>query len=197
MLPETLLCCDLDGVLADMDGPVLHQINQEFGLSLSREDLIHYQALDDLLAPHHENPRAYLEDLYASVDLLPGLPLILPSLTGLRKIRGLVRSIRVITARAVVGKPWVEPVTKAWLDQFGFPYDRLIFREDKAAYCRANSVRYIIEDSPAQALECHEHGIGVFLVDAPYNRHVEPRGGLWRVKSLLEVPELLQEDLQR
>jgi deoxypyrimidine-specific 5' nucleotidase type C protein (NT5C) len=90
----------------------------------------------------------------------------------------------------------LEKVTRDWLDYHLIPYDRLVFREDKAQYCRDEGAKYLIDDAPHHAEECLDYGIGVFLFDYPYNRHIEPRGGLWRIEHPLELPPLLVKDIK-
>lgn len=186
---KPLLCCDLDSVLCDTLTPTVDRINQTFNLDLHPNQITSYH-YEPLVQPFITNPRAWLDDLFADKEFMVNCPLILPSLVGLRKIRGLSRAVHIVTAR----DPSTRDFTTQWLEDYGVPYDKLVFSSEKAQYCRDVGAKYIIEDAGHHAEDCHSYGIGVFLVDYAYNRYVEPRGGLWRVNTLLEVPALMAQD---
>ena len=182
-----LVCCDIDGVLNDLLGPLCDGLWARHGVWIRPEEIVSW-----------DTPRALVGDaadeIFDDLALTGELPFMLPALTAMRQIRGMARQIHIVTARPDTDD--MVAATRRWLDVYGIPYEKLVFTADKAAYGRANGARYMIEDSLRHAKACHELGIGVFLVDAPYNREIEPVGGIWRVQSLLEIPELLAADLE-
>ena len=189
---KTVFCSDLDSCLADSDAPLLARVNQELGLQLSPEDITQY-AFEPLLEGVLENPRAWLTDLFDEPDWVSNYPLILPALSAMRKIRGMVTELHIVTARRDV----VKDATRAWLFEHGFPYDKIVHTQDKAGYCREVKASYIFEDAPHHAEACHAAGVGVFLMDKAYNRNLTDRGGLWRVTNPLEIIPILKDDLAR
>lgn len=191
---KRILCCDIDGVLSDMTGIVLHRIWCDHGLVITPDQLTHYQRLDELLAEARVDP-GYLPDLFHDKDVLDNVPIMLPAIPALRRIRGMVQSIHIVTARNHHAYDWVSGITRSWLDRYGIPYDKLVFSTDKAAYCRSVQAGYLIEDAPQHAEAALALGVGVFLLDHPYNRQLADRGGLWRVGNHREIVDLLEADL--
>lgn len=190
-----VVACDIDGVLADSDALVRWLIGDEFGLAVFPEDIDDWNAYERVLEGHVSDPRGWLDRTFADPGFLDAVPLVLPSLAALRRIRGYARSIHVVTSRPEGEE--TESATRTWLDGYGLPYDRIAFVADKSRYCRDFRISYIIEDAPHHAEACLERGIGVFLVDWPYNRRLAPRGGLWRVENPIEIPDLLIADHER
>jgi 5'(3')-deoxyribonucleotidase len=166
-------------------------LNNDFGTGFDPAEQTTWE-FDDMIAPYHPDPKAYIVEVLADPELFGSLPLILSTKILLTKIRGLFRGLHVVTSRPEV----LKDVSRQWLDQYGIPYDKLIFTHDKGKYCHDQGASYIIEDAPHHAEDCHSYGIGVFLIDKPYNREVRERGGLWRVKHPMEIHPLLLEDLK-
>jgi hypothetical protein len=193
------VACDIDGVLAETWGPV-HEALRQRGYELDMEKCVAtYHGFREELAPLCDDPGAVLADIWWGKDFLATLPFILPSLPGIRQIKGLCKELHVVTARQTEGFPWVVETTRLWLDRYGIDYDQVAFTTDKLGYCREFTCDVIIEDSPRMAEECAAIGIHAILVDYPWNRHVTEgatgigRGRVTRVETLLEVPAILRE----
>jgi hypothetical protein len=193
---KPLLACDIDGVIAECMGPLLHTLRQR-GFECDYHEVTSYEWPLTFLEGKVEQPASYLANIWWDEAFLRNQPVILPMLRALTQLRGMVNQLYMLTARDPLCHPHVPAVTRLWLDEYGVPYDKVIFQPHKAEYCRTKGIKYIIEDSPATAEACHALGIGVFLIDHPYNRDVRARGGLWRVHHPSEIPRLLEEDLAR
>lgn len=183
------LVCDIDGVLADWLGPAVDRLNARYGARVDPREVTAWK-----MAPFWGDPPDWSEAFGELADpgFLRELPLYLPALTMLRKVRGMVGSVHIVTAREKSS----EGATRLWLDHYGIPYDRLAFTYDKALYCKNAGASHIIEDAGHHAAACHTLGVGVFLVDQPYNRDLTERGGIWRVRHHAEIPPLLAQDLK-
>lgn len=186
---DTIFCCDIDNVLADLDGPLLDRIARD--LEIVIPEIAEWHALERHLAPVLPDAREWLDQIFADPAFLRELPLMLPMLRVLQQVRGMVQSIHIVTARP----PTTQEITRYWLDCYGIPYDKFVMTQEKAEYCRSKRARYIVEDAPHHAEQCLDIGVGVFLIDKPYNRHLAARGGLWRIHHPMEIPDLLAADL--
>lgn len=190
-MAKPLFGCDLDAVLADNMGPLLARIQIELGLCLDVGQLTSYDELESLLESATDQPREWLDETFEDEEFLLDLPLILPTLVALRKIRGMTRGIHIVTARS----KYTSKATRAWLDGYGIPYEQIAHTPNKAQYCREKGISYLMEDAPHHALACHELGIGVFLIDQPWNQDVPEKGGLWRISNPLEILGILKSEL--
>jgi uncharacterized HAD superfamily protein len=189
---KPVLCCDLDSVLADTDGAAIYRMNRDFGTSFHPADQVQW-SLEGNLAGVCDDPATYITGMFCDPAFYADLPLILPMLVVLRKIKQHFREVQILTSRP----EQVRSATRAWLDEYGIPYDRLVMTQDKARYCFEVGAAYHIEDAPHHALAVAERGIGVFLIDKPYNRTMEPRGGLWRITHPMDIVTILRADLTR
>lgn len=194
-----VIACDLDGVLNDPLGPLMDWINMAFGCDIDQIDVTDWDNVLNVVRNQSgtmvsdEAWNACRRGFWTSNKVLADLPVMLPMLTALARVRGMAKSLHIVTERGdeTLG------MTRAWLDGHGVPYDRIALRRDKAAYCREQRIRYIVEDDPEIALSCHNVGVGVFLIDQPYNRNVPPLGGIWRIFQPNDIPGLLERDLYR
>lgn len=160
---------DVDSVVADTLGDMLARINNQFGLSLSPEDVTSYyidQWLKDLpdLAVLRD---AWIWDeaFYRDLPPIPGAQ------------AGVARLVEegecfFITARP----PELHPVTREWLDRHGFPAEVPLFCEEhKAPLAISLGLTHFVEDSPSQATALARAGLTVYLIDYGWNRHI-PEG---------------------
>lgn len=188
---KPLLCCDLDSVIADTDAALINRFNTDFGTDFDPAKQTTWD-FDHMIEPYHPDPKAYIAEVLSDAELFGNLPLILPTKILLTKLGGIFRAIHVVTARPEV----LKDCSRLWLDRYGIPYSKLVFTHDKGAYCHSVAASYMIEDAPHHAEDVASYGIGVFLIDKPYNKGVRTRGGLWRVSHPMEILPILLEDLQ-
>jgi uncharacterized HAD superfamily protein len=196
------IAVDMDGVLAESEGPLIEKINQHLGLTIHPQQITHYYRLDELLAEELGSPELaheYIGRIFWSDGFLVNLPPYLATIRGMRELAGMASSVSIVTARNIDRNPTAVQQTKLWLDRYGIVYDQLVFTNDKAMYCRSKAVRYIVEDAPHQVSACAAMGVGVFMIDKSYNRQIEATGanGIWRVTHLTDVPPLFKADLLR
>ena len=199
MKEPPLIACDIDGVLADPLGPLLDWIQDAFCVAIAPEDVTHWDNVLNVARNQSSSPitteawNAARRAFWTSPAVIGELPFVLPYRTALARVRGMTGGLHIVTER---GDELLE-TSRAWLDSYGIPFDRIALRKDKAAYCRERRISYIIDDDPDVALSCQRTGVGVFLIDQPYNRAVPPLGGIWRVHAPLDIPGMLEHDLCR
>lgn len=199
MKPAPVVACDIDGVLADVLAPLLDWMCDAFGVEIALEEVTDWDNVLNLVRNRssmvvtNEAWNAARREFWTSDEILGELPLVLPMLTAMRAVRGMAKAMHVVTERD--GE--TRKITRMWLDSYGIPYDQIVFRADKSAYCRENFIRYIIDDDAEVARSCHNVGVGVFLIDQTYNRHVEEIGGIWRITAPMDIPYLLENDMNR
>lgn len=193
------IAIDIDGVLADAMGPLLEIINQDLGSDFDQFDLTSWFALDELLAPYNlkKSVADYMNEILHQERFILKQPVILPAISGVRRLAGLASKLWIVTSRQTSFGPHVARETKQWLDEYGFAYDELVFEADKAGFCRANRISYLIEDRDKTAVEAQKAGIGCLLIDQPWNRHVNATGlnGIWRLRDLSRAAAVIRADL--
>lgn len=196
---KTRIAVDVDQVLAMTFDRVVDAMNAEFGTDVSPAEVDDWNVADFWAKRCDFEPDLIAEafdDIFHSEELLDTAAVNLPMVTVMRRLAGWSSDPNgpiVITARP----PGLAQTTRLWLQEYGLPFSRLVHTPDKATYCREHKIRYILEDSPHQAVACHGVGVGVFLFDYPWNRHVEATGdnGIWRIHHPAAIPELLWSDL--
>lgn len=195
MKPSVLV--DIDGVLADCQGPLYAELHKR-GYMLLPERNDFYEATSAQLQEIYNLTQPEAHDLLAEIWFAPQFieqqPVRLDAIGAMRWILGLAEQVHIVTARTSLGRPDVPVVTQNWLNRYGFTYHKLVFEREKHVYAKEHGIHYVIEDNPSIAERCWMRGIGVFLVDHTYNRMVSPRERLWRVKSMAEIPKLMQKD---
>lgn len=189
------LACDIDGVLADFSRGYSEEIQK---LDRRAPIVNGYQQIEgwDWIGWYWpRNPdRKYVAQLidqawdnlrrnstfWKNLRVLDG--------AGFSLVRDVYKSVPVkfITSRSGVD---VEDQTRDWFHKrMVCDIDLHIVKgqETKADVCIANGVDAIIEDSPHFALNCAEFDIKVYLIDYPYNDHVEHEN-IVRVRSLTDA----------
>lgn len=196
---KTRIAVDVDQVLAMTFDRVADRINAEFGTDVDPAHVADWDVAS-FWAERCGRPRIELEQAFerafADPEFIRTAAVNLPMIPVMRRLAGWSSDPNgpiVITARP----PELMDATRLWLQEYGLPFSKLVHTHDKAGYCRDHKIRYILEDSPHHALACHGIGVGVFLLDYPWNRHVEATGanGIWRIDNPIAIPELLWSDL--
>ena len=189
--------CDIDGVISDAMGPMYDELKRR-GFPLDPRDNLHYHAVGEQLETVHghskEESEALLADIFWGEGFLLNQPVRLDAVRALPRIVGIAKEVHMVTARDTLTRPHVVRETTLWLERYGFSYNALAFEKDKITYCREKGMSYVIEDAPHTAEMAYRHGYGVFLVNATYNQEVKPKARLWRVDSLCEIPEIMEND---
>lgn len=182
--PRPVIGVDIDGVLGDQVTGVLARVEEELGIQLCYEDIVHWDlpiGSDTSFVP--EIAKAMLDPLYVqSMRVHAGAPEML------RRLRSKYR-VHVLTVRPRE----VRAGTVMWLEESGLEYDRFEF--SKEALKSAHGTEVLIDDYDQNLVEflSNSEGFGV-LVDQPWNQSedaLEPfisAGRLVRVARLVEVP---------
>ena len=114
------IAVDIDGVLAENDGPVCAIINKVLGSDFSPSDLTSYYALDELVKPYFasdEEAHEFIAQIWWNDGFLTDLPIYLPAISGMRRLAGLARELTILTARNTVDNPTAKIQTRFWLDK--------------------------------------------------------------------------------
>lgn len=197
---KTRIAVDIDNVIFIHHDLTIDVLNEEFAVDLHPDEVDEYDYAACYLKKFPElderKVRKRLAELMADPGHLGKAAPSLPMLAALRELAGLSADgtgVTVLTARPEE----LKSATRLALDQHGIAYAKLIHTKDKAMACRANQIRYLIEDCPDHAEGVKMAGVSVFLIDYPYNRHLKATGdnGVWRVTNPIAIPALLRQDL--
>lgn len=198
---KTRIGVDIDGVIAIHYAKTIDLLNRLFATDVAPQELDDYW-FERYWATRYpqiaqEEVSSVLAEIFADPDYLASAAPSLPMLSALKRLSGMSldpNGVTIVTARQAD----LAGSTKRWLDDLGVSYHAIAHTDDKVAYCRSTAIKYLVEDAPHHAEACAQAGIGVFLIDQPYNQAVATgRNGIWRVENPLTIPELIAEDLRR
>jgi uncharacterized HAD superfamily protein len=101
---------------------------------------------------------------------------------------------------------WVDRITKAWLNEHGFQYDKIMIEKgsedaaDPSSHiinrfyaCRMKKVKYFVEDDLVKAKKLAFICDVVFLFDHPYNQADQLPANVIRVQSWDEILRYMRE----
>ncbi|MBU0466691.1 MAG: hypothetical protein KKF39_03365, partial [Nanoarchaeota archaeon] len=129
-----------------------------------------------------------VHEFYKTRDFQRGILPVEGSQSGVLKLAQRSDLVSVTSRSVEIGRE-----TKAWVERY-FPsmFLGVCFtnafslegeRRKKVDVCRELGVKIIIEDSPTIARACYGAGMGVVLLDAPWNRQVDLPEGVVRVND--------------
>lgn len=72
-----------------------------------------------------------------------------------------------------LGQPKLQRLTVEWLAENKIPYDELVFRQDKVAFCKEQGIRIAVEDSPTLLTEYRKEGIRTVGLLWYYNKYMQ------------------------
>lgn len=181
---------DIDGVVADQVGSVLPRIQEDLGVSLTKNDVTDWRlplANSDIAA---EINKALLDPAYVlNMPTLPGAARLLNALFPHHEIV-------MVTARPDAAIPF----TRVWLERKGLAFDRIVSSGEMQKSLHGCDV--LVDDYLGNVLEFLSNSEGVaVLVDQPWNRdrkELEPlisSGRAFVAASLDYVPALIRETL--
>lgn len=173
---------DIDGTLADNLRAFVTAFNKVTGKNLTTDDIYDF----DLSLVYGITPQEveqvfhdHAERVFARVPVMAGARNVLTKL----KKAGV--EIFVVTAR----NPKFRELTTAWLEKNRLPVDHLIFEGDKGLACELFGLELFIDDNLDNALRVKNAGAVSLLMDAPYNRNVDP--AIYGIKRIVRWPEML------
>lgn len=181
------IVCDIDGVLADFNTPYIDLIRELTGKTLPRPSATypdtwnyHY---DDKLGPNKLTPSEagrvwdHIKNSNFWVHL-PPMDQTLRTLEKLRVMRLQGHEIYFLTSRPGAD---AKLFTEIWLKGYGMANPTVLIAPSdysKGQICKALQADIFIDDKPNNcaevALATVKVGTRIFLVDAPYNRIIEP-----------------------
>jgi uncharacterized HAD superfamily protein len=195
------IAIDVDQVLAINFDRVVDALNEHFEVYLDPK-LVDEYSLENCYTKHFpelntKEIRAFLDNLWLDPDYFSKSAPLLPMLKIYPKLAGLSLDPQgplIITSRP----DGCKEMTKIWLDKHGISYKDIIHTDDKKSFCKKHKINYMIEDNPHQVREIASAGIGVFMLDYPYNRDIEAYGlnGIWRILNPMTIPAIIEQDLK-
>ena len=177
---------DIDGVLADIEAPVLVMLRERYGIELIREDIDRWNYVVeefDIPAPEY---LSMMDEAWAQGDV----PLEEPDLSeSLRRIKDASNTVTIISKRTRPSHPSVVQ----WLHDHDLWYDSLVFAwgESKLNY----PIDILVDDHTRIVEQAARHpNKTVFLRDQSWNRSVDRFPiNAERVNSMRYVAERLEE----
>ncbi len=155
---------DLDGVLADLVGAAVKEVNLRRGLSLTKEDVKEWSYLVTDLGFTRDEQRRIFNRIWRNHRISLGLEeLDLVRYLGQLRIGNF---ITIISHRHIDAHQFVVP----WLVERNLLYDSLVFAdpgEDKFDY----PIEVLIDDHPGMVLKAKKHPEKLLLLrDQPWNK---------------------------
>ena len=177
---------DIDGVLADIEAPILVMLRERHGIEIAREDITRWGYVVEEFGISTSEYLGMMDEAWAQGDV----PLEEPDLAeSLRRIKRSGNVVTIITKRT---RP-SHPAVVRWLHDRGLWYDALVFvwGESKLNY----PIDILVDDHPRIVEQAVRHpNKTVFLRDQPWNRSVERFPiNAERISSLRYVAERLEE----
>ena len=185
---------DYDSTLADTHKPRIEAMNKEFGTDYKVEDFTTWSP-PSFLDPDHDawqwGPECFMnEDFQISAPPVEG------AITGVNRLLAYGDQCIVVSDRPAE----LFEVTRDWLDNQGLDVVRLLFTrhrhslnvtnvgQTKLQVAWQHKLNGVIEDSPHHsiALAQKDYVDTVYLLDMPYNRHIEHEK-IRRVKSWFDI----------
>ena len=194
------LALDLDGTMADLHSVILPEVSAETGKVITADMITGWSVLARYTGKPSEGWR--YEEAW---DRYRGrVEAIQPYERGLDRITerlGKVAQVDIVTAHEKKSR---EPIEK-WLELQGIQYRGLVIvpiKSHKEELCNHGGfvddneslARRIAEKQRARRVAGAEGKVlECFLYDQPYNRGIGSGDGISRIRSLLEVAEILEE----
>jgi uncharacterized HAD superfamily protein len=199
-MSKVLVLSDCDGVLAHTPKAVERFHSKRYGAEYDLREL----AKHGKIHPWQENPteeNRRWDEFYQSQEFREILP-IEGALEGIDSIRLLNEGyeVSVLTARPTQ----LQESTLRWIHThfqnrfrdvvFSVPYINCPnpVAENKAKLCLRLGARYIIEDTPENAVECAKVGISAIVLDQPWNQNYYLPPEVRRARNWEEVVELIR-----
>ena len=159
------LAIDLDGVLTEHPRPLAQAASARFGVEMPESAFVDSAGLN---VPDEVRDWVYSPDGPAS-RLTPD-PAAAEFLLNLQELIGR-DNVSIVTARPETSAA----MTRAWLEQHGFPDCNIVFTDLKAAEALRSGFSHAIEDSLRHARNYAAAGVNCFLVKAGQQQIDDPR----------------------
>ena len=159
---------DFDSTINDFNAGVCRVVNEKFGTSYAPKDFFTW-SYGDVLGKEVE--AWFWQGPYQDPEWTLALPALPGATLALNRLVDAGKDVEVVTSRKENHVPWV----KEWL--FQQRLDRLPVRGGAASKAWAigeAGFDIAVDDAPHHAEELANY-CEVYLVDGPYNQHVEPK----------------------
>ncbi|HEY9854833.1 MAG TPA: hypothetical protein V6D05_03780 [Stenomitos sp.] len=149
---------DVDGVLAHHLPSMLDVVKDITGIALTPDQVTDYYFAG--LVSREEMERVFEQCMECALEL--------PPFHDYHLVNELPGDVTIVTHRHedVAGA-----VTRAWLERHGIRYSDLIFTRGPKSL--TGTFDFFVDDAPHNAVDMAQAGVTMFLMEQPYNKHME------------------------
>jgi hypothetical protein len=188
---EVKVLVDWDSTINDFDGAVIASLNEKFGSTYVVGDMKTWEWLRELDPEHMKH--TWGDSMFRNYRWTMAIPPLEGAAVALRKLMTNGFTPRIVTARDQSMKGWVED----WLRINRFPKIKVTYNHHKVQWAERYGYTVAVEDAPHHVLEFADANMAVYMIDKPYNSHIEERWNIVRVGSLLDAVERYIIDWER
>jgi hypothetical protein len=149
---------DVDGVLAHHLPAMVEVVRDLTGIALTPEAVEDYYFAG--LVPREQMDLVFTRCMELALDL--------PPMPDHHLVNDLPGRVTIVTHRH---EDTAGPVTRDWLARHGIRYDALVFTRGPKS--EMGTFDYFVDDAPHNATDLAGAGVTTFLMDQPYNRHLD------------------------
>ena len=149
---------DVDGVLAHHLPAMLDVVTEMTGKVIRHEDVTDFY-FDGIVERAHMDA-VFARCMETAFDL--------PPMPGCHLINELPGKVTIVTHRH---EGEAERTTLKWLAHHGIRYDDIVFTRERKS--QMGSFDFFVDDAPHNAQDLAQAGVTTFLMEQPYNRHVQ------------------------
>lgn len=191
------IAVDLDEVLGDFVGAFLKWRNRTYGGNWTYDDVVDYHWANYLGIPSEqaidEVHQFFKTDEFADLPVIDGAR---EAVAVLARDHELV----IVTARQHA----IEGITRRWLEHnFSGQFREVIFAnhyakdgspiKEKGELCREAGCDWIIEDNAYHLEPLMRYGVGVIIIDKPWNGHYRLPSQVRRASNWAEVVDIVKQ----
>jgi uncharacterized HAD superfamily protein len=192
---------DLDGVLCDFNTRMVSFVNAVAGTIHRPSDVTRYDYTECLGVTEEQVIQAFEE----YVDGVPNFWKHIAA-TSSKNILSAAQISRETNLYAITKRRetcndarsvWETTIgqSRYWLEAYNIHVAgvvRVDYSKDKLNAIKILQCEYFLDDHPDTFVSCYNEGINIYLMDAPYNRHVD--AGNRRISSVEEYLEIIRSD---
>jgi hypothetical protein len=175
---------DWDSTVNDFDGFLLQTLNDRFGSAYVLGDMKTWDFLREMDPEHVQH--TWGESVYHNREWTLAIPPLPGAILGMNRLRDAGYYLRIVTARTGKHLEWVQE----WLTNQGVRGIEVTCADskDKAKWAERWGYNIAIEDAPHHVLALADVCERVYMVEKPYNSHVNGKR-IERVPSLWVATE--------
>lgn len=178
---------DIDSTLAETSGALLKALNRQYGTKYKLGDWTDWDLSHCLNVPGKAELNEFMDRLFNDGLFMFTCRPLPYAVDGVSLLAGL-GDVYYITSR----HQDLADSTMSWLDRHNFPCGEIYMGvNDKASLAKELELNLCVEDAPHHALKLARAGVGVFLLDWPWNQGVK-HDLITRVQGWARIIALLE-----